>query len=273
MPASLATCLRSLVVVGIAFLAPTAAVLAQTTEDVPGTVLPCTAVNEPLNFPAYWLGSTFDGLELSAVLRSCGPGYPGEIGTNDVSFIYGDCTPQGGGCAPPVTIQTSPAGLHPAIGGSRNLEFEDAAVKVFADGGRADAAVDALVEAPRVLTELEAHGISFDEDCLADPGGCQGDTSLLTGDLGWVMPAIWILVLFVVPFALSLVVGRAWTLLVPVVLNALLFGAATFGLVATGETWQVAFAFYAALSFGAAALGLSVHRLVAAARSRRSAAA
>lgn len=51
-------------------------------------------------FPLYWLGASFEGYELTAVV---GP-------QNDmVTFIYGTCETHGdGGCAPPLEIQIAP---------------------------------------------------------------------------------------------------------------------------------------------------------------------
>lgn len=70
-------------------------------QDVSPSRLPCTSVNQELNFSNYWLGPSFEGLELTAVLRSCGGGGR----SNSIDYFYGDCTPQGGGCAVPLEIQ------------------------------------------------------------------------------------------------------------------------------------------------------------------------
>jgi hypothetical protein len=74
--------------------------------------LGCTDLSEPLNFTAYSLGSKFQDLPVTAVIRRCDAPYPGEkIRANYVSYIYGDCevTPDVDGCAPPLEVQTWPA--------------------------------------------------------------------------------------------------------------------------------------------------------------------
>jgi hypothetical protein len=86
------------------------------TELVTGTtdeLLRCTGVEQDLNFVAYSLGSSFEGLPVTALLRDCELPYPGEPGrANHVTYVYGDCvlpTPADGGCAPPLEVQTWPA--------------------------------------------------------------------------------------------------------------------------------------------------------------------
>ena len=79
-----------------------------TTADL----LACTPTDEPLNFQAYSLGSTFEGLPLVAVLRQCDMPYPNEpMRANHASYIYGTCEIQVGhhSCAPPVAVQVWPA--------------------------------------------------------------------------------------------------------------------------------------------------------------------
>lgn len=78
--------------------------------------LACTRADEPANFPVYSLGSSFDDLPLTAVLRQCeNPGLDASLGIdargNSVSYIYGACDPPlgEGGCAPPLEIQVWPA--------------------------------------------------------------------------------------------------------------------------------------------------------------------
>lgn len=65
------------------------------------------------DFPVYNLGTEFRGLPLVAVLRRADTS--SEIGepvrANYVSFVYGDCAPHAGGCAPPLEIQVWPACL------------------------------------------------------------------------------------------------------------------------------------------------------------------
>ncbi len=81
-----------------------------------GKHLACTPADVPANFRVYSLGSSFDGLPLTAVLRQCeDPGLDASIGVdargNSTSYIYGDCElPMGeGGCAPPLEVQVRPA--------------------------------------------------------------------------------------------------------------------------------------------------------------------
>jgi hypothetical protein len=66
------------------------------------------------DWPLYNTGSSFAGLPLTAILRHrvARPFDPEvtKIRPNYVSFIYGDCRPEGeAGCAPPLEIQISPA--------------------------------------------------------------------------------------------------------------------------------------------------------------------
>lgn len=76
--------------------------------------LPCTQADQSANFRLFSLGESFEGLSLTAVLRTCeepsgGPG-PSPIGRNTVSYIYGDCRVEADyGCAPPIEVQISPA--------------------------------------------------------------------------------------------------------------------------------------------------------------------
>jgi hypothetical protein len=87
------------------------------TELVTGTtdeLLRCTGVQQPLNFVAYSLGSSFEGLPITGLVRDCELPYPREPGrANHVTYIYGDCdlaaVPTDGGCAPPLEVQTWPA--------------------------------------------------------------------------------------------------------------------------------------------------------------------
>jgi hypothetical protein len=71
-------------------------------------------------WPLFNVGASFEGMPLTAVLRQrvTNPFDPEvtRIRPNYVSFIYGDCRPEGEtGCAPPLEIQISPAcGLRPS---------------------------------------------------------------------------------------------------------------------------------------------------------------
>ena len=65
-------------------------------------------------FALYSPGETFDGQELQVASQNVSPPSPGSpIGAwiNQVNFIYGTCSPPPaeGGCAPPVSVQISPA--------------------------------------------------------------------------------------------------------------------------------------------------------------------
>ena len=59
-------------------------------------------------FSLYWLGESFRGLPLTAIVRY-------RYGAEDsVAFIYGTCTPSSdGGCAPPVQIVLQPYCMRP----------------------------------------------------------------------------------------------------------------------------------------------------------------
>lgn len=83
--------------------------------------LACTRAEEPANFGLYSLGSSFEDLPLTAVIRTCNRPLPvaGDDRrrsrtwrANSVSYVYGTCEPPPGGeggCAPPLEIRVSPA--------------------------------------------------------------------------------------------------------------------------------------------------------------------
>jgi hypothetical protein len=62
-------------------------------------------------FDLLWLGTSFEGLPLTDVRRTVIPRRPGwPRGTNDVTFIYGSCTPgRDGRCMLPLVVQVWPA--------------------------------------------------------------------------------------------------------------------------------------------------------------------
>lgn len=61
------------------------------------------------DFELYWLGTEFDGLQLSGIVREVEPGTADEpIGTDLMNFLYGDCD-AGGGCPFPLVVQLWPA--------------------------------------------------------------------------------------------------------------------------------------------------------------------
>lgn len=75
--------------------------------------LACTGVEEPTNFRQISLGRSFQGLELTTILRVCSIGDPARrlAPPNTLSYIYGSCEPGPGegGCAPPVEVSVAPA--------------------------------------------------------------------------------------------------------------------------------------------------------------------
>lgn len=137
----------------------------------------CTEVDEPANFRLYSLGSSFDGLPLTTVMRTCSvpQPVPGESDdmpttwrTNFVSYIYGDCDPpvgEEGGCAPPLDVQVWPAcERHAALGGRLpNLTRRRGALSSGNGGGielyTADATVVVFGRTPslveRAIDELQ----------------------------------------------------------------------------------------------------------------------
>ncbi len=68
---------------------------------------PSTVAKFPA-FPLYWLGTSFEGLELASI-----DGPSRSDGT--ISFVYGTCSTErgtDGGCAPPIEIQATPLCRH-----------------------------------------------------------------------------------------------------------------------------------------------------------------
>lgn len=63
-------------------------------------------------FPLYWLGESYEGLSLTAIIRyryDPEPPIPAVTAEDSVAFIYGTCTPSPeAGCAPPVQIIVEP---------------------------------------------------------------------------------------------------------------------------------------------------------------------
>lgn len=158
--------------------------------------LECTAVDEPMRYANYWVGPSFDGLELTSVDRGCSPPRGGSaFGWDDVTYVYGECDSHGG-CAPPIEIQTWPRELRNAellditgtattvegvpatrYGGSQlEIYHPGVTVVIFGDDrARVDRFARALIKGPAVLAELGAYGIVFPEDCMSDPHFCQGN--------------------------------------------------------------------------------------------------
>jgi hypothetical protein len=159
--------------------------------------LQCTAFDQEMGFSNYWAGPSFDGLELTSVIRSCGGPPRGEpAGWDNVTYIYGDCDASRGGCAPPIEIQTWPSHLRnrglldiagtpthvegiPATrygGGRLEIHHPGVTVVVFGDEvARVDRFAGALVEGPPVLRDLAGYGIVFEEGCVNDVNYCQSD--------------------------------------------------------------------------------------------------
>jgi hypothetical protein len=83
---------------------------------VPQSTFSLTQARGFSGWPLYDLGPSFEGYPLVAVLRHqvTSPVDPDvtKIRPNYVSFIYGDCDPGAGSCAPPLEIQVSPACLY-----------------------------------------------------------------------------------------------------------------------------------------------------------------
>lgn len=59
------------------------------------------------SFSAYWVGEEFQGLPVTRITRAYRPGLAHP--EDNVYVIYGSCTlPDGGSCAPPLSIRTEP---------------------------------------------------------------------------------------------------------------------------------------------------------------------
>ena len=223
---------------------------AETSESGSQKRLPCTSVSDELNFSNYWVGPSFEGLELNAVLRSCGA----DGRANSISYIYGDCTPQGGGCATPLEVQVWPASQRnkamyevppdappgiPAMTGEDKtvngvpaasyqghfeVYYPDSTVVIFGDAAPKGYIAGFVVEGPTRLISLAEHGLYFDAECLHDVRGCQADrsrTSQSAERIGWIV-SFWVLPLLV-PFLAALFLGRLWLLLVPALLWPTIF--------------------------------------------------
>jgi hypothetical protein len=177
-------------------------------QTQPGERLPCTAPDEPLNFPTYWAGPSFDELPLTAVLRSCRGSRD-----NSVDYIYGDCDASRGGCVAPLDIQNWPESVRPqslytaetpeidfappglpvnaedlTVDGFPALRFPDRLeifrpdVTVVIHGRDPEIVARALEEGPAVLTRVSAYGLEFDKRCVSAKRGCQTiDENVLGG--------------------------------------------------------------------------------------------
>lgn len=172
-----------------------------------GDNLPCTGVEQSLNFDSSWAGGVFDRLRLTAVIRRCDvPRADEPVRANYVSYIYGDCVAHAdAGCAPPIEIQSWPArernkqtqmsvpgapadrGTDTTVGDLPATWYEDgrrleiygrsATVVIFGDDpARIERYSMALVKGPAVLADLSRQGIVFRacvgaNYCAGGPGG------------------------------------------------------------------------------------------------------
>jgi hypothetical protein len=81
-------------------------------QDLPGTPVAPEKIQEARDFkgwPLWWLGESFDSLNLAYVLPFTNGDGSSEV--DRIGFIYGTCTqPTGseGGCAPPLSLQIEP---------------------------------------------------------------------------------------------------------------------------------------------------------------------
>jgi hypothetical protein len=113
---------RLLALVIVATAAATIAIIAGSGSATDGMPVPArygaprstfsiAAARAHADFPVYSLGSAFRGIPLVAVLRradtAADPGHG--VRADYVSFVYGDCEPVAGGCAPPLEVQVWPA--------------------------------------------------------------------------------------------------------------------------------------------------------------------
>jgi hypothetical protein len=135
-----------------------------------------------------------------------------------VTFLYGDCTPQDGGCGLPLDIQNYPPEMRnkemysvvqgpfggppgsspppppdllvtgtdmmiegvPATnyGSHLDLYHEETTVAIFSQVASKADVAHDLVKAPSVPAALVRHGLYFDSDCIDVVGHCQADRSL-----------------------------------------------------------------------------------------------
>ena len=172
-------------------------------EPIANDAVRCSSVSEPLEFRNFWAGSSFDGLPLTAVIRDCTVPDPAEgpFRANSVSYVYGTCDPELDGCAPPIVVQSWPSqdrnknmyaaaeregfltGVDGSVGGVPATWYEggsrleiwhpDVTVVVFGyDSTQIERFALGLTQGPGVLTDLQAHGITFNPDCLYDQNYC-----------------------------------------------------------------------------------------------------
>jgi hypothetical protein len=97
-------------------------------------------------FTPYWVGPTFDGIELEATVPDCSK-------RPHITYVYGTChATSDSGCAPPLEVQTWLARhrkLAPgSAGGDVELRRGRLKVAIFADSRLARRAAHALRKAP-----------------------------------------------------------------------------------------------------------------------------
>ena len=74
--------------------------------------LPCTGIEDPINFEVFSSGPEVGGLPMTAAVRRCDFATPAyEEPANRLTYSYGTCEIEAGetGCAPPLEVQTWPA--------------------------------------------------------------------------------------------------------------------------------------------------------------------
>jgi hypothetical protein len=300
--AGLARRCRSALFAGLAIAAIQGQSSFATSQRAPGSG--CTAATERFAYPTYWLGPSYEGLKVSAVLLECRPK------GSTITFLYGDCTPQGGGCGLPLDIQNytpemrnkemysmvrgpfgGPPGASPPpppvigvrgtdmtiegvpatnYGGHLDVYHEETTVAVFSQvASKVDVAHD-LVEAPAVPATLLRYGLYFDPECIDVVGYCQADRSPTSEDTEFILGILYFYgTWFGVPFLAGLVFGRVWTLAVPVVLSLLYYVAGSLGWIATGESWQYFIPYLTAGGIVATLIGIGIHAVIS--RKRRAA--
>ncbi|MGH2685136.1 MAG: hypothetical protein ACRDJP_06700, partial [Actinomycetota bacterium] len=237
----------------------------------------------------YWVGPSYKGLEVSAVLLECHPK------GSTITFLYGECTPQGGGCAPPLDVQNYPpemrnrekylAGPGPTLvrgtdtevdgvpttdfGSHVDVYFEETTVAIFGSAAPGLVVAGSLVEAPPVPAGLAQYGLFFDPECMDVADYCQADRSPTSEDAEFITGIVLSYgVTFGLPFLAALVIGRWWLLVVPVLMSLATFVAGSLGWVATGENWQFFVIPTMLLAVLVTTLGLLLHATLARARSR-----
>lgn len=175
--------------------------------------LPCVPVSEPLNFPTFWAGPSFEGTELTYVDRWCRVPPPSRlIGSNRVDYSYGDTDE-----VIPIQVRNYPAATMPkdrytpeelaALGAEDTTldgvparwfgatKFEIYHPEVTVELGAHDRAeinrlVEALEGAPDVLVELSRYDLVFDETCVEASGGCLADRLRKESWLGSILSSV-----------------------------------------------------------------------------------